>query len=250
MITIDNRENPRDTPRLDLQPLIESMGVSTHLDRLPLGDYCFVGNGPSGEGLSLIGIERKRTKDLLSSMRTGRLLGHQLRNMVNHYDFSYLIVEGVVRRNPDNGLLEQGTRGGWSPVTLGNGQFMYEEYDHFLCSTELSPVKVRRTGGPRESADTLVSLFHYRTNKLWSEHKSWRVIYTPPNPVVVSGELHLVRLWAKDLHGIGYEKSAAVADQFKTGRRMALAPVSEWLLIPGVGETIAERAVREIMGGE
>jgi hypothetical protein len=31
---------------------------------------------------------------------------------------------------------------------------------------------------------------------------------------------------------------------------MALAPVSEWLLIPGVGKTIAERAVREIMGGE
>lgn len=251
MITIDDRENPGENPSLDLQPLIEAAGARTKLDHLPFGDYSFTGNGPLGPGLALIGVERKRIKDLLSSMRTGRLHGHQLPGMLAYYDYCYLIVEGIVRRNPDNGLLEMGTSGGqWREVVLGSSRFMWEQFDHFLCTTEHTPVKVRRTSGARESAETIVSLFHYWNGKLWSEHKSCKVIYTPPDPVIASGELPLVRRWAKELHGVGYEKCLAVEEKFGTSRVMACAPVSEWLKIPGIGEIIAERAVREICGDE
>jgi ERCC4-type nuclease len=248
MISIDDRENPRDNPSLDLQPLIESLGVKTKLDHLPYGDYCFVGNGPAGPGMAFVGVERKRIKDLLSSMRTGRLHGHQLPGMTGHYDFCYLIVEGIVRRNPENGLLEMGVSGSWREVTVGSSRFMADTLEHFLCTTELTQVTVRRTSGARESAEQLVSLYHYWNNKLWSEHKSLKVIYTPPNPVVACGELPLVRRWAKELHGVGYEKSMAVADRFGSGRVLACAPVQEWVKIPGIGMGIAERAVKEICG--
>lgn len=251
MITIDDREVDRGTPSLELQPLIESLGVKTHLERLEFGDYSFTGNGPAGAGLALIGVERKRVKDLLSSMRTSRLHGLQIPGMVPRYDFSYLIVEGVVRRNPENGLLEQPHRNGqWYPVELGSSRFMWQDFDHFLTSTEMTSVKVRRTGSPHQSAEVLVSLWHYFNDKLWEEHKSWKVIYTPPDPVIAMGEVPLVRRWAKELEGVGYEKSLVVADRFKTGWMLAHAELGNWLnpKIKGIGETIAKRAVKAIRG--
>jgi ERCC4-type nuclease len=243
VITIDTREENHLKHSIELQPLIESRGVKTKVDKLKFGDYCWEGNGP--HGMVLIGVERKRIRDLLSCIRTGHLHGLQTAGMHDTYDECYLLVEGIVRSNPDDGLLEEGTRNGWRQVMLGHQAFMWEWMDHFLITTELQTrFRVWRTGTQEESATQLASLFRY-WQKEWGDHKSARVFYRRPDPVVANGPLPFRRRAAKELTSIGYEKSIHIANHFRTARDMALAGESEWMKIPGIGETLAKSIVNE-----
>src|ERR1700685_3075549 len=79
--------------------------------RLIAGDMCFSGQGAMGN--CMIGVERKRLKDMLNSIRSGRFSGEQLPKLIEHYEYSYLIVEGIWRCNWDNGLLEDMWGNGW-----------------------------------------------------------------------------------------------------------------------------------------
>src|SRR4051812_5465590 len=68
--------------------------VETHLES---GDVGFIGRGEGGVPVH-IGVEYKTLSDCISSMRTGRLEGHQLLGMRADpplYDFAYLLIEGT-----------------------------------------------------------------------------------------------------------------------------------------------------------
>jgi ERCC4-type nuclease len=222
--------------------------------RLLCGDICFDGQGP--KGISSIGIERKRLGDMLNSIRSGRYSGGQLPQMLNFYDHSYLFIEGYYRCGYDGSLEQLQTRahdmapalgGGWVPMRLGSQIIRYTELDHFICTLQSkTPVKIRTSINPHETCAQIISLYtHYL--EPWDSHHSHESLHVPQSLVTV-GKAGLVRKWAADLSGIGWQRSGAVAVKFRTGLELASAGPEEWATIPGIGKTLAHRAFDQIRG--
>jgi len=57
----------------------------------------------------------------------------------------------------------------------------------------------------------------------------------------------LARRVAAELPGIGIGKSGAVADHFKTVRKMVEADEQEWTEVAGIGKTLAKK-INEALG--
>jgi ERCC4-type nuclease len=196
-------------------------------------------------------------------MRDGRLYGHQIPGMLDLYDFSYLLVEGEVRQSPNGaGALEEFYHGRWCSVSFGSRGCTWAEFDHFLCVVEVrTPIRIRRTKSPEESARDLVSLWHYWSDKLWEEHRSHKTFNSEPHRVLMMKPCLVARV-AKELDGIGWDKASAVASHFPDVLSMVSAPPSEWEKIsgqgttkngrqrPGIGKLTAERIYRELRGKE
>jgi len=94
----------------ELEKLFLPYGIKVNRTKLEFGDLAFEGRGPHG-ACSIV-IERKRITDLIQSMESRRLSGHQLPGMAERYDYCYLIVEGIWRPG-QNGELEI-RNGSWS----------------------------------------------------------------------------------------------------------------------------------------
>ena len=243
MILVDDRPGA-----VELQPLIEAAHVKTQLRRLDFADFCFEGNGP--RGLAMIGIERKRLRDAISSMRTGRFQGHQLLGMLKNYDYSYLYVEGIFHANPQTGILEEACPGAWRPVMLGRQGFTFRELDNWLTSLERKAgLVVRRTDIDRDTAISVVNLWHWWNDKEWAEHRGHLALNVAAESgwVVKPG---LARRVAAQLPGIGWEKSGAVIGRFRSVQDMANADERQWTEVPGVGKTLSARFVRLMRGLE
>jgi ERCC4-type nuclease len=262
MISIDNREidyrKRRTTGEraIELQPLIEAQGIPTRLLSLPYGDYYFEGKGPSGP--ALVGVERKKPHDMANAIRSGRFSGHQLPGLVGTYDFPFLIIEGGYQANPDDGALEIPAHGGWKRIEFGPAFgrakgpqcFLHAELDNFLTTISLlTPVRVRRSNSATDTARQIINLYRYFNGKEWEDHHAHQAFCAMPDPGGMLGKIGLVRRWAKELRGIGWERSKAVADQFSTPREMAEAGVKEWEGVPGIGSVIAQRVVKAISTG-
>ena len=73
---------------------LKALGLPVEETTLDAGDVAFSGRGEKGKEV-LVGIEYKRLSDLISSLRTERLQGHQLVAMSEAgFDYSWLLIEG------------------------------------------------------------------------------------------------------------------------------------------------------------
>ena len=251
MISVDDRIGS-----IELIPILQSMAPilcsakdavipSITSTRLMCGDVCFDGMGQNKT--VAVGIERKRLRDMINSIRSGRYSGHQLPEMLDFYDDSYLIIEGLQRCGP-RGELETYQGRQWTPLVIGSSTFRYTELDHFICTIErLTNVRVRRTSTDHETCAQIISLYtHYQHP--YDKHHSHQAIHRPQSMVTI-GKAGLVRKWSADLDGIGWEKSGAVALKFRTGLEMANAGVGEWASIkPGFGKILSQRVYDQIRG--
>jgi ERCC4-type nuclease len=217
--------------------------------KLDFADFFFLGNGPEGEYVS-IGIERKAIKDLLNSMVTGRLSGHQLPGMTQQYDHVYILVEGEWRFNPDSGILESRNGAWWNDVSLGPRRFMAKEVVGFLNTLQIKAgVHIVYSHNQRETVQVITSLYHWWNSKQWDSHTS----HLSPSKVHKgnSGEVMLrkptlVRRIAAELPLIGWGKSKAVEEYFPSVVQMVTASEKEWREIPGIGVGIAKGVVEEL----
>jgi len=241
MITIDPREGS-----IELQPLLASMNVPTQVQTLSFGDFAFEGKGPKGP--CYVGIERKRTRDILSCIHSGRFSGHQLPGMLALYDFPWLIIEGIYQSNPETGLLEEPYRGGWRTVRVGTTEFMHRQLENFLTTLELRAIRWRHTSSPRDTCQSILNLYHYFVDKEWSGHHAHLHFHNAPDPTGIVTMPSLIRRVAKEFNGIGWERSKAVANRFHSVLDMVNAPVSEWAKLPGIGTGIANKVVKEVRG--
>lgn len=206
--------------------------IPCELTTLEFGDACFIGNGPAGE--ILIGIERKTIRDLISSMTSGRLSGHQLPGMVETYAYRWLLVEGRYRRSAD-GFVEIPWKNGWETVRL-----MYSALESYLLTLSLrGGLHVQRSYDLVESARWLGELLNWWTGKEWREHRSHLAMAQPVDPSVWQRP-NLCQRMAAQLPGID-QKSRDVAAKFKTVAAMVAAEESEWRAIPGIGKVTASR---------
>ncbi len=245
MITVDSRVGS-----VELAETIKAMHIEVELQRLPYGDFRFDGLGPKGP--CTIGVERKKVRDILCSIEDGRFAAHQLPGLVESYDYVYLIAEGRVTVDISSlELIEpRGDAGYGRPYRLGPSRnILYRAYDNWLTSIATqSSCRVKTSLSPAETVMQLADLYHW-WQKPWTQHQSLKVLRKEP-PKFSFFTPSVRQLVASCLPGIGYEKSLAVAQRFRTITEMVLATPRQWMEIPGIGPTLAARVTKLLFEGE
>lgn len=249
MISVDCRVGSK-----ELAPLFRQYGIQTKVTEMEFGDMAFEGNGPSGK--CSVGIERKRIDDLVASIESKRLSGHQLPGMSEQYDYCYLIVEGVWREGPD-GFVQVG-HGGFDGEQTFGGRWLphrwrlpYRAVDNYLSTLELlAGVIYRRSLGPGDTVAVTVDLWHWWNDKLWDAHGSHLAVYAPAlgergRGRLMRRDVPLAERWAMQLPGVD-KKARLVAEHFGSARAMACAVEKQWQQIDGIGKVTAKRAVEAI----
>jgi ERCC4-type nuclease len=219
-------------------------GIKVVKTRLDFGDFDFLGNGP--RGVCAIVVERKTISDLLDSMKSRRLSGHQLPGIGEGYDYAYLIVEGVWRLGVD-GSVEVPSGKSWRSEGVH-----YRAVDNYLDSLMLrAGVNVWRTYGELETVAAVVDRYRGWNDKKWHDHHAHDQVYAPATPtdgrrvLLRRREVSLCEMWAMQLPGVD-RKARTAAECFRSAQVMANAEESAWLEIEGIGKKIAARSVWEI----
>lgn len=214
---------------------------------LAAGDFCFAGEGPKGN--CLIGIERKRIKDMLSSLRTGRLAGEQIPKLLNHYDYTFLVLEGGFRTNRYSGLIEDRFGRDYSPLLIGNSNFLGLELESALTSIlAATPIRYLRTRDEHETVEWLVSLNH-AFSKPWDRQLAKITAIHQPEQYATVGKASTLRRFAYILEKIGWEKSGTIEQNFRSVWDMlstkpnceCIRPAKDFEKLPGFGKTLAKR---------
>lgn len=257
MILADSRE-PKNL--VDLLRRYTNKQVQYATQQLDCGDYMWEGECQDGPGL--IGCERKKVADCLTSERSGRLQ-EQLGKMADAFDISLLIVEGEYR--PDiTGFLEDVV---WRKVSRkceivkharinlrnreqrskGRSDYRYaSELHKFLMSTALiGRVTILRSLNELDTAQQIANAYAW-FSKPWDKHSSLQAVKFQADSVFRKAST--LRMMAAQLPHIGWGKAKEVDQHFGTVERMVAASLDDWLEIPGIGSRIASdcfNALRE-----
>jgi len=228
--------------------------VEVEVRDLDAGDFAFWGNGP--EDIVLVGFERKIISDFFQSMRSHRLSGFQIPEMVKMYDLSFLIVEGEYRIGKGGALTVPRFNkrmkrteyralkaGGESAVVYG------EMAGHRASISMFTPLRVERTYGEIETVALVMSWYKW-FQKDWGQHRSHEAIYAPYTAPDAMGRSHrgsfiprkvsVLEKMIAQLPGIG-ARAQDIANYFGTDvpvdvafEKALAAGVEEWTEIPVV----------------
>ena len=235
MILVDSRVGSGDL----LKPL-QAAGVEAELATLEFGDVCFEGKGTGGEPLQ-IGVELKKLNDLIGSLRSGRLTGHQLPGLRKTYDHVWLLVEGQWRSD-DRGIIThyQGPARGW--VTTP-GKMRASELEKQLLSLELcGGVHVRHTNRRPDTVRCLATLYRWWTDVALDGHTSHLAPHNPGAIIAVSDFRQAVMAWP----GVGRKASLAFEQEFGASIwRVVNAHWTEWAEVKTLDDNGKERRFGE-----
>ena len=187
-----------------LQPLLDA-GVKAQHCLLPFGDFAWT----SKEGHS-IGVEYKTLGDLISSIRSGRLTGHQLPGMRAMYDYSILLVEGTWRHDEHGRVaVYKGPHKGWVPAP---GRMSAAELDKRLFTLSFcAGVSVWTAADRRSTVRLLTSMYRFWTDGCLVDHTSHLAPHQPPSLVPLSPFREAVMMWPE----IGLKGSLAAERAFR-----------------------------------
>jgi ERCC4-type nuclease len=235
--------DPRAGSQELLDPLVAA-GLPVEPTTLKFGDISFVGRGEGGAPLG-IGIEYKKLPDLVDSLNTDRLAGHQLGGMVTHYDRGYLIIEGAWDVD-DSGRV----------VVPSKFKRMMQPLKGAPCASVLESrvwtlehrggLHVRWTQNQKETVRAVSTLYRCWTDRDLDEHRSHLAIHAPDLDRALGTPITLRRRIAAVLPHIGYTLSAAVEKHFPSIWRMMNAEPKEWMEIDGIGKKTANDIVNAI----
>ena len=185
-----------------LQPLLDA-GVKAQHCTLPFGDFAWT----SKEGHS-IGVEYKTLNDLISSIRSGRLTGHQLPGMRAMYDYSILLIEGLWRHDEKGRVTSyKGPQRGWQPAP---GRMSAAELDKRLFTLSFcAGVSVWTAADRRSTVRLLTSLYRFWTDGCLVDHTSHLAPHQPTSVVPLSPFREAVMMWPE----VGL-KMSGVAEKF------------------------------------
>lgn len=254
MLTVDDRVGSA-----ELAEPLRQRGVPVQVRRLPAGDVSLTGEGPGGRPVP-VGVERKTVMDFMNGMLSGRIADKQLPVLLDCYEVAWIVIEGRIRPKPGNGVLQVGRRMGmlntsdewrnYSDAAHMKREVMYRDVDHFIMTLNMKAgVRVWRTETTDETVAFLADLRSWWM-KPWDKHKSHLAFYSPREEAdsALLVRPSLVRRIAKELPGVGWEKSALVARAFRTVADLVVADEEEWRTIPGIGKTMARDIVRKLRG--
>lgn len=245
MLLVDRRAGS-----CELVAPLRKKGLDVVETELEFGDVAFSGKGSGGADVH-IGIEYKRLGDLVSSMRTGRLEGHQLLGMrgagphdLPLYDFAYLLVEGDILYDGRGVLLERKVRRGRTELVPLHGTMNVAEFKKRLHVLHLrGGLNTLYARTLAQSVDELEILYRVWTDKALDEHSSHLAIYNAPPLTPVSQ----CRRTLSTLPGLGVARSAGAARTFGSIRAAVCASVAEWADVDVDGRRLGEAAAVKIV---
>lgn len=230
----------------ELLKLFQPFGVTVTITKLEFGDMAWEGKGPSGA--CMVVVERKRIDDLIQSMHSRRLSGHQLPGMAENYDYGYLIVEGVWRPGSE-GEMQVMQWGKWQRRGVHT-----RAVNNYLMGLSLrAGLIVWRTGDERETVGWVVDQYRMWTEKEWGEHRSHDQVYAPADRTggrVLSfrpRKIGLVEKVGMQLPGVD-TKARKVAERFASVEDMVAADEKEWARVEGIGKVGAKRIWAALRG--
>lgn len=207
------------------RPLVK-LGIPAEIIRLPYGDFAFEGRGPEDSSLN-IGIELKRLQDLATSIRSGRLAGHQLPGLTGEhaaFDVAWLVVEGWWKTSAGGQVLTyHGRKLGWRPL---KGRLMTSEMQKKLLTYEMrGGLHVRYTNTRDDTLRFIADLFHWWTDKAMDQHTSHIAVHRPLQYAQISDFREVVSRFP----GVGLKTSLPVEQRFGGSLQAACnAPVNDW----------------------
>ena len=236
MILIDDR-----TGSAELAPFIKT---PTAITRLEYGDFSFVGNGPDGP--VVVGVERKTVMDLVSSIASGRLSGHQMVGLIEDYDWVYLIVEGQWKADYRTGVLYRlNNNNRWVKVRLGRRVFKAFGIYNFLNTVRvMCDIIIVKVNDMHETALWLDGTYKW-WDKPWEMHKSHSQFQVRQKHASLVKPSLTTRI-AKEFSGVGWDKAIAVGDLFNSPLELAQATVDELMRVPGIGKVLAHTMYKEV----
>ena len=235
MILLDDRGGSKDL----FEPLKE-IGIETEMTRLAAGDLLFEGRGDGGKSI-YIGVEYKKLGELVGSLRTGRLQGHQVPSMQESgFDYSFILVEGEVLYNKFGTLQKRIGHGIFAPLPGSMG--ISELYKRLFTFMLMCGMITLFSKNERDTVKVVEALYRTFTDKNLDEHTSHLTIYHPPTPEPISK----FRKTISTFPDIGFKMSEVIEEQFGTIRRAVNASSAEWQEIDGIGPKTA-RKVQEWM---
>ena len=225
---------------MEIAPLLQNPIICS----LEYADFAWSGNGPNGP--VNIGVERKTLMDLLQSMTTGRLSGHQMVGLTHQYDWVYLLVEGIWRPDKETGVLQRiGRNGKWASAAQGSRRFMARDiYNFFQTLQVMCGVITVVTSNQWETAMWLTANYSW-WQKGWEKHKSHLQFQKPVAHAQLS-KPNLVTRMANQLTGIGWDKAKRIGEHFHDIFDLVDAEEEELRKIEGIGPKLAKQIVEEI----
>lgn len=134
-------------------------------------------------------------------------------------------------------------------MEYGRRRYTYHEVTNFLNSlTILCGLNTFQTQGPSMSGLWIKHLYAW-WQKPYSEHKShlqfhqtierqYAQLYEPP----------FIQRVAKELKGIGWDKSKAIAGKFSTVEQLLNADIKTLMEIEGIGKKLATQIYNQLRG--
>lgn len=256
MLLVDYRETePVKKGDHDLARSLRNVGMTVVSPiKLDFADVAFQGRGEKDTSVE-VGVELKTLPDAISSLRTGRLAGHQMPGLFDLYGHNvWVVVEGNWSTNKAGIIVQQhwhGRRPEWRTV---KGKMSGDELTKRLLTLELQyGCHVHFSTSRRNTVSFLVSLYRWWTDKSLDEHRSAMVAHIPSTVVPISAERRALAMWP----GIGLEWSRAALATFGSVGRAAAAGVAEWAKLETtdrkghtrrLGTPIAEKLVSFLRG--
>lgn len=238
----------------EVAPILSSyLSFNCPVRRLEFGDFFFMApQGGPGDDVTTVGIERKRIRDMIQSVMSGRLSGSQLPGMAETYDFTFLIIEGDYVCNPYTKKLEiKNAAGRYTDRLWNNRSLDYRTLDASINTIRLKTnVQVIKTYSIQHTAMEVFHLWSWFNSKPWSKHSSHiafpHLVHEGPISNV-PGKPTYFRRMIKELPHIGWDRSSEAEHLFNGDLRRAVnADVETWNLIKGVSVKRAEEIVKAI----
>jgi len=234
-------------PRVGSRDLVKYLKVPSELTTLRFGDVCFNGYGPD-EQIWSIGIERKNIRDLVSSMDTGRLSGHQLIGLLDFYHVVYIVVEGIWRVH--EGLVEVlAGRNMWRPLGGNRArQYSYAEIANFLNTLAIiTNVRLWFTPTDAQTGDWIRHTYFWWQKK-WEDHRAhlnFQKAPDMPKHMRLSKPTFVQRV-IKECYDVGWERADEIAKVFVNMEEVMAAKPEDFVKIPGIGKKLAASIYEEL----
>lgn len=163
------------------------------------GDYMWIAD--TGKTWA---IERKTVQDFVSSFQSGRLTA-QLRQCTENYDFTVLMIEGLMTQTDDGMLLvPQRSRG------LQNYHFKYMQAQDILFEAQLTGVLVRNSTTKMDTAKQIRHLYS------WSNREDHQLLNRRRKNLEYGTKMDHRMQFLTGLPGIGPEVAKQLIEAFRT----------------------------------
>lgn len=199
--------------------------------QLPFGDVYFVGRGTNGSGIN-IGIEHKSVNDLVNSLQTARLQGHQLIGMRADYDLCWLIIEGKPMRDRQGHLVYKSKHG-----IHRLGMTINELYKRLTVLHLCGGLNWVWFHSRKETVDWFTAFYQTWTDKSIDEHKSHLALYEAPTLAPVSQFERTVRT----LPQVGPQVAKAAKKRFGSIKNAITAFTMDWATLSTIDDKGKER---------